>query len=69
MNRRIAMYLFYALLVFAVAPWGPDLAQAGPGGGTYYANSPSGGASGTAIRKFVDSLPGLGPNNKNNLGQ
>ena len=49
---------------------------------TYYANSPAGvwtpdttafpGAtssdSGTALRKFVDSLPGLGPQGANNLG-
>ena len=45
------------------------MAQAGPGGGTYYANSPSGGSSGKAIRKFVDSLPGLGASNANNIGQ
>ncbi len=44
-------------------------AHAGPGGGTYYANSPAGGPSGTAIRKFVDSLPGVGYANRNNLGQ
>lgn len=44
-------------------------AQAGPGGGTYYANSPAGGATGTALRKFVDGLPGLGADNANNLGQ
>lgn len=33
-------------LVMAVAvaaiPWGVDVAQAGPGDGTYYANSPAG---------------------------
>ncbi len=46
-----------------------EQALAGPGGGTYYANSPSGGASGTALRKFVDGLPGLGSANMNNLGQ
>jgi FtsP/CotA-like multicopper oxidase with cupredoxin domain len=44
-------------------------AHAGPGGGTYYANSPNGGSSGTAIRKFVDSLAGVGASNANNLGQ
>jgi FtsP/CotA-like multicopper oxidase with cupredoxin domain/PKD repeat protein len=58
---------------------------AGPGGGTYYANSPAGVRTaatgtfntGTPLRKFVDSLPGLGfPGcalattcNANNLGQ
>ena len=44
---------------------------------TWYANSPqpdplNGGAafsSGTPIRKFVSSLPGLGPKNANNYGQ
>ena len=45
---------------------------------TYYANSPAGpwstatspapSDSGTAMRKFVDSLPGLGPQGANNLG-
>jgi FtsP/CotA-like multicopper oxidase with cupredoxin domain len=60
-----------------------SLAHAGPGGGTWYANSPAGGVTGTALSKFVDSLPGLGlpgcnPSfptgggfscNANNLGQ
>ena len=46
---------------------------------TYYANSPAGirpdlaGGpdvdTGPALRKFVDSLPGVGPLNANNLGQ
>jgi hypothetical protein len=49
--------------------WGADPCFAGPGGGTYYANSPSGGVTGTPLRKFVDSLPGLGFANRNNLGQ
>lgn len=53
-----------AFIALAVAP-----AHAGPGGGTYFANSPAGGSSGTAIRKFVDSLPGLGAANPNNRGQ
>ena len=54
----------------ATLPWGvtPAHAGAGPAGVTFYANSPSGGATGTALRKFVDSLPGLGAANKNNLG-
>src|SRR5512133_157582 len=47
----------------------PTHRRSGPGGGTYYANSPAGGTSGTAMRKFVDSLPGLGAANANNLGQ
>ena len=69
MDRRKnwgAMYLL--LLALSLVPLWVSPAYAGPGGGTYYANSPSGGASGTALRKFVDSLPGLGPKNKNNLG-
>ncbi len=49
----------------------------GPGYGTFYANSPAGirtyaGVSyptGGPLRKFVDSLPGLGSANQNNLGQ
>ena len=65
------------LLALMTIPWRIEPAHAGPGGGTYYANSPAGGASGIALRKFVDSLPGLGlPGcstpaacNANNLGQ
>ena len=34
-----------------------------------YANSPLYTGPGTGIRKFVDTLPGLGAANKNNLGQ
>src|SRR3989339_38378 len=58
-------------LMVAVLPWGGDLAfgNTGPKGATWYANSPSGGTTGTELRKFVDSLPGLGPANINNLGQ
>ncbi len=65
------------VLMAAALSWGIDVAQAGPGGGTYYANSPAGFRTapsgtvwtGTAPRKFVDSLPGLGSTNANNLGQ
>ena len=48
-------------LMVAVLPWGGNLAfgNTGPVGVTWYANSPSGGGTGTALRKFVDSLPGL----------
>jgi FtsP/CotA-like multicopper oxidase with cupredoxin domain len=56
-------------MVLALLEWGSRSAFAGPGGGTYYANSPAGGLSGTALRKFVDSLPGVGAANANNLGQ
>jgi FtsP/CotA-like multicopper oxidase with cupredoxin domain len=69
MNRQNLKILLYTLLILAAAPWGTNFAQAGPGGGTYYANSPAGGTSGPALRKFVDSLPGVGPANANNLGQ
>jgi len=62
----ISMILIAAL---ATLVWGTDPCFAGPGGGTYYANSPASGVTGTALRKFVDSLPGLGYANRNNLGQ
>jgi len=69
MGRETFWKLVQLLLVIAALPWGIESAQAGPGGGTYYANSPAGGASGAALRKFVDSLPGLGAANANDLGQ
>jgi FtsP/CotA-like multicopper oxidase with cupredoxin domain len=58
-------------LMVTVLPGVTNLAygNAGPPGVTFYANSPSGGLTGTAMRKFVDSLPGLGPTHINNLGQ
>lgn len=68
MVRQVFRKIMQVLMVLAVLSLGTEIAHAGPGGGTYYANSPAGGASGTALRKFVDSLPGLGPANKNNLG-
>ena len=55
-------------LMIAVLPWGGNLAfgNTGPEGATWYANSPAGispslggGTTGMAMRKFVDSLPGL----------
>jgi hypothetical protein len=69
MGRSTYWKLMQLLLMFTVLALGIDTAQAGPGGGTYYANSPSGGTSGAALHKFVDSLPGLGSANANNLGQ
>ena len=59
------------VLMVAVLPWGGNLAfgNTGPAGVTFYANSPSGGTTGTALSKFVDSLPGLTPAGANNLGQ
>jgi FtsP/CotA-like multicopper oxidase with cupredoxin domain len=63
-------------LAVVTLPWSINLAYGGPGGGTYYANSPAPdpytllpNASGTPIRKFIDSLAGLGSANQNNLGQ
>lgn len=63
-------------LMVAVLPWGGNLAfgNTGPAGVTFYANSPSGisplgSDTGTPLRKFVDSLPGLTPAGANNLGQ
>lgn len=80
--RRESFWTFMRLVaVIAVFLCSPLSVQAGPGGGTYYANSPAGGVTGAALRKFVDRLPGLGlPNctmssppgtgtcNENNLG-
>lgn len=63
---RFLVVLFSFTVSFFVL--NDTLVQAGPGGGTYYANSPAGWGTGTAIRKFVDSMPGLGPDNANNLG-
>jgi FtsP/CotA-like multicopper oxidase with cupredoxin domain len=63
------MILAGLILTMVMLLWGANTLHAGPGGGTYYANSPAGGASGTALRKFVDSLPGLGASSANNLGQ
>ena len=62
----------YLVMAVAVLVVGTGPANAGPGGGTYYANSPAGiwtsgtgtglvtHNTGTALRKFVDRLPGLG---------
>ena len=77
MDRRKILMIMVLLLTLAAIPWGIDIAQAGPGGGTYYANSQAGFRTaetgtfytGTPLRKFVDSLPGLGAANSNNLGQ
>jgi FtsP/CotA-like multicopper oxidase with cupredoxin domain len=70
MSRRQFLGIISLIVAIAGLAVGVNTADAGPGGGTYYANSPSGGVTGTALRKFVDSLPGIceasGPNN---LGQ
>jgi FtsP/CotA-like multicopper oxidase with cupredoxin domain len=67
---RFAGLVGLAVLVAAL-PWGINQAfgNAGPAGVTFYANSMSGGASGTVFSKFIDSLPGLGPANANTRGQ
>ena len=62
MDKRKRFILITLLLFMAALPWGVDLAQAGPGGGTWYANSPAGGVAnvtGIPLRKFVDSLAGM----------
>ncbi len=69
MEKSKLLLLILIVLAVGTFNWGNNPAFAGPGGGTYYANSPAGGTSGTALRKFVDSLPGLGAANQNNLGQ
>ena len=76
MRRRIFLLLLGLALMVVVPPWGGNLAfgNAGPAGATWYANSPSGlsplgSDTGTALHKFVDSLPGVGPAGANNLGQ
>ncbi len=70
-RRRFLRFFMFPAFVAVVAffLWGSSPVHAGPGGGTWYANSPAGGSSGTAIRKFVASLPGLGAANANNFGQ
>ncbi len=64
--------MIMALALIAGASAGIFTADAndGPQGVTWYANSPSGLSpsgqdTGTALRKFVDALPGVGPANRN----
>ena len=76
MDMRKIFTLLVLLLAVAVIPATVDVADAGPGGGTYYANTQSGFRTaatgsyytGSPLRKFVDSLPGLGASHANNLG-
>jgi FtsP/CotA-like multicopper oxidase with cupredoxin domain len=78
-RRYLTLAGMVGLIVLTAAlPWGSHLAYGnnGPAGATFYANSPqpdwntgNPNGSGTPIRKFVNALPGLGPNNQNNLGQ
>lgn len=60
MKRQKSFILVILTLLIGAFAVGIIPANAGPGGGTYYANSPAGWESGTALRKFVDTLPGLG---------
>ncbi|MBT0666115.1 chitobiase/beta-hexosaminidase C-terminal domain-containing protein [Geobacter pelophilus] len=60
MSRNRLFSGWAVLVITAIVTLFGSNAQAGPGGGTYYANSPAGGASGAALRKFVDKLPGVG---------
>ena len=75
--KKLTWTMLVGVAVAAIALQGginPAHANTGPADATFYANSPSGidllgSDSGTPLRKFVDSLPGLGAANANNLGQ
>jgi FtsP/CotA-like multicopper oxidase with cupredoxin domain len=81
--KRLTYFMVAGVAVFAMAMQGgisPANANQGPAGATWYANSPSSLVNkknpldaahdtGIALRKFVDSLPGVGPTHANNLGQ
>jgi FtsP/CotA-like multicopper oxidase with cupredoxin domain len=70
MNRRLLTISSAVVAVFVFLMLFSLPAIAGPGGGTFYANSPAGGPTGTAIRKFVDALPGICEvSGANTLGQ
>jgi FtsP/CotA-like multicopper oxidase with cupredoxin domain len=62
MERR--RYLLGLVWVMAIA-----VLISAPAFGAFYAYSPQGGASGAALQKFVNGLPGLRAADKNNLGQ
>ena len=44
MKRSLVGKLVQFMALATLAAFGVPVAQAGPGGGTYYANSPAGGA-------------------------
>ena len=79
MERRRFSIIVGMLLIVAAIPWGLNLAYGNGGqGGTWYANSPlgiipagsaagAGNNTGTAMQKFVNTLPGLGPLNASDL--
>ena len=54
MKRPRFLLLMGLVLMLASLPWGANLAfgNAGPAGATFYANSPSGGTTGTALRNL-----------------
>lgn len=58
MERKTLFWkMMQLLMTIAVMIWGINQAQAGPGGGTYYANSPSGGASGRRSASLLTRCP------------
>lgn len=79
METRGLLVSICLVMAGSLLPWGICPADAGSGNGSFFANSPAGkyrtvfspisSNSGTPLRKFVDSLPGLGSANSNNLGQ
>jgi FtsP/CotA-like multicopper oxidase with cupredoxin domain len=81
MKKRGFLIFLGLVLAMIMLPGGINLAYANGGqGGTWYANSPlgvippgtafgAGNNTGTALQKFIDSLPGVGSQNPNNLGQ
>ena len=74
--RKPLFLTLVALALIVAPPGGIFMADAGdvPGNVTWYANSPAGvlpngGDTGLPLTKFIDSLPGVGSANQNNLGQ
>ena len=67
MNRRRFLISMSLMLAMTIISWGSNPAHAGPGFGTYYANSPAGFRTyegltfytGQPLQKFVDPLPGI----------
>ena len=71
-RRRFLSGLVGVMALAALVPWTFNLGtgvHSTLAYGAFYANSPQGGASGAALQKFVNGLPGLGATNANNLGQ
>jgi hypothetical protein len=55
MKGRQFLLLTGVALVMTILPWGNLPVYGGPGGGIYYANSPVGGATGTAMKNRRES--------------